>query len=117
MKTKHGTGRLLGGVSVAAWLAASAGVAGVAQSGDSQARQSAPYGCACLHNNKVNTTIKFRYRWGERDWNNVSLAPGRAQWMCWTYRDAPKSPELLFQLDVDMTDRANWQTFAIKRAQ
>ena len=37
--------------------------------------------------------------------------------MCWTYKDAPKSPELEFQLDVDMTSAAKFETFSIKRVQ
>jgi hypothetical protein len=81
------------------------------------AAQSAPYGCACLHNNKVSSPISYRFKWGGGDWKTVKLAPGSAEWMCWTYKDAPKSPELVFQLDVDMTRDAKWETFSIKRAQ
>jgi len=76
-----------------------------------------PYGCACLHNSKVEGTIKYRYRWGDRDWKSVSLAKGKTETMCWRYKDAPKSPELEFQLDVDMTGKTNWQTFSIPRSQ
>jgi hypothetical protein len=81
------------------------------------AAQSAPYGCACLHNNKVSSAISYRFKWGTGDWKVVKLNPGGSEWMCWTYKDAPKSPELLFQLDVDMTKGAKWETFSIKRAQ
>ena len=81
------------------------------------AAQTAPYGCACLHNNKVSSPISYRFKWGSGEWKTVKLAPGGAEWMCWTYKDAPKSPELLFQLDVDMTSGAKWETFSIKRVQ
>ena len=37
--------------------------------------------------------------------------------VCWTYKDAPKFPELEFQLDVDLTGGTKWQTFSIPRAQ
>jgi hypothetical protein len=107
----------IGILGISTMMAALAGTAGLVQSGESQAQASAPYGCACLHNNKVATAIKYRFKWGSGDWKNVSLAPGKAEWMCWAYKDAPKSPELLFQLDVDMTANAKWETFTIKRAQ
>jgi hypothetical protein len=116
MTRKNSTGAR-GAVGVAALMAALAGSAAMLQSGESQAQASAPYGCACLHNSKVATTINYRYRWGNGEWKKVSLPQGRNETMCWTYKDAPKSPELLFQLDVDMTSNAKWETFSIKRAQ
>jgi hypothetical protein len=75
------------------------------------------YGCACLHNSKVSGTVKYRYRWGDREWKSNSLAQGRSDTVCWRYKDAPKSPELEFQLDVDMTGGTKWETFSIPRVQ
>ena len=113
MKTKQGG--VYGAIGVSAVLAALAGVAALVQSTESQAAE--PYGCACLHNTKVDTTINYRFKWGTGAWKAVALPKGGAHWMCWAYKDAPKSPELLFQLDVDMTSTAKWETFTIKRAQ
>ncbi|APV51009.1 hypothetical protein BWI17_15735 [Betaproteobacteria bacterium GR16-43] len=90
------------------------GAAGMIQSGGAVAAEG--YGCACLHNN-IQSTIKYRFRWGDRDWRPVTLAPGAAEYMCWAYKDAPKSPELQFQLDTDLSSEAVWKTFSIKRAQ
>jgi hypothetical protein len=78
---------------------------------------SKPYGCACLHNTKVDGKINYRYKWGDKDWKVVSLQKGTNQTMCWSYKDAPKSPELTFQLDSDMTSAKNWQTFTVARGQ
>lgn len=74
------------------------------------------HGCSCLHNNTA-STIHYRFRWGDRDWKKVSLSAGGAEYMCWAYKDAPKSPELQFQLDVDMTSGKKWETFDIPRVQ
>ncbi len=115
--SKHSGVRINRFFGVSTLVAALVGTGAMVQSSESQAQPSAPFGCACLHNNKVSTNINYRFRWGDRDWKKVSLAPGRSEWMCWTYKDAPKSPELQFQLDVDMTSTANWQTFSIARAQ
>ncbi len=117
MMSKHSGVRLNRFFSVSTLVAALLGTGAMVQSNESQAQPSAPYGCACLHNSKVATTINYRFRWGDRDWKKASLAQGKVQWMCWSYKDAPKSPELQFQLDVDMTSTANWQTFSIARAQ
>jgi hypothetical protein len=116
MTTQEGT-RVFGFLGVSAVMAVLAGSAGLVQSGESSAQSSAPYGCACLHNNKVQTPIKYRYRWGHHEWKTVSLAPGRNETMCWAYRDAPRSPELLFQLDIDLTSTNRWKTYTVKRAQ
>lgn len=113
MTTKQTGTRQL--VAVSAALAALAGVAAMVQSGEALAAE--PYGCACLHNTKVDAAINYRFKWGNGAWKAVALPKGNAHWMCWAYKDAPKSPELLFQLDVDMTAAAKWETFTIKRAQ
>ena len=110
-----------GGRSVisAAVAAAALGAVAVALPGEATAQQNAtkPYGCACLHNNKVDMTVKYRYRWGDRAWKGSTLAKGQTDTVCWTYKDAPKSPELEFQLDVDLTGNTKWETFSIPRAQ
>ncbi len=97
---------------VSAFATALLGAAALALPGESLAAE--PYGCACLHNN-LGSKVNYRFKWGSGDWKNVSLNPGGAEWMCWTYKDSPKSPELEFQLDVDMTSAAKFETFSIKR--
>ena len=103
----------------AAVVAAALGVVAVALPGESMAQQNMtkPYGCACLHNSKVDMKVKYRYRWGDKPWKGSTLAKGQTDTVCWTYKDAPKSPELEFQLDVDLTGNTKWETFSIPRAQ
>ena len=96
--------------------ACAAAAAAVALLQPTDAAAEAAYGCACLHNN-IKSTVNYRFRWGERDWKQVSLPAGGAEYMCWAYKDAPKSPELQFQLDVDMTSAAKWERFDVPRSQ
>jgi hypothetical protein len=91
------------------------GAAGILLSAESLAEK--PYGCACLHNSKTEGTINYRFRWGTGEWKSVGLGKGKSETMCWAYKDAPKSPELEFQLDVDMTSGKKWETFSIPRGQ
>lgn len=93
------------------------GAAGIAASSGASAQNTAlPYGCACLHN-RTPVNVNFRYRWGDSEWRDRRLETGMNYVMCWRYKDAPKSPELLFQLDIDLTPTVRWETFSIKRAQ
>ena len=98
-------------------LSAAVTALAIAASPEVFAQATAPYGCACLHNNKVSGTINYRFKWGSGAWKNVSMPAGGAHWMCWAYKDGPRSPELLFELDADMTSGTDWKTFSIKRAQ
>ena len=75
-----------------------------------------PYGCACL-NNKVQSEVRYRYKWGQGEWKTLTLPPKMQQVLCWTYSDSATSPDLLFELDTDLTARNTWKTFTIKRAQ
>jgi hypothetical protein len=93
------------------------GAAGVFLSVESLGADTKPFGCACLHNTKTSGTINYRFRWGDREWKSVALGKGKSETMCWAYKDAPKSPELEFQLDVDMTGGVKWETFSIPRGQ
>jgi hypothetical protein len=92
------------------------GAAGLLLSAEGLAADKA-FGCACLHNSKTDGTINYRFRWGDREWKSVALGKGKSETMCWAYKDAPKSPELEFQLDVDMTSGKKWETFSIPRGQ
>ena len=99
-------------------VAALAALVTLGFSGASMAQSTTkPYGCACLHNTKVDGNINYRYKWGDKDWKVLSLQKGTSQTMCWAYKDAPKSPELSFQLDADMTSGKDWKTFTIARGQ
>ena len=77
----------------------------------------APYGCACLHN-KTESTVKFRYKWGNTEWKDDYLRAGYQQTMCWRYaQGSTTSPPLAFQFDVDLTKGAAWTTYDLPRVQ
>jgi hypothetical protein len=61
--------------------------------------------------------VKFRYKWGDGEWRNVAAKPNFKNWMCWKYGEAKKSPDLTFQLDVDLTDGNAWTVYRIARVQ
>lgn len=79
--------------------------------------QQMTHGCACLHN-QTPVQISYRYKWGEGEWQTRQLQTGYQTAICWPYKDAQKSsPNLLFQLDVDMSKGSAWTTYAIARVQ
>ncbi len=81
------------------------------------AGQDTTHGCACFHN-KTNATISYRYKWGDGQWQNYKLEPNYQNWICWKYDNPQKSsPNLTFQLDVDMSKGSSWTTYAITRVQ
>jgi hypothetical protein len=114
MTTKHLARNLAVAVSLAVGATATL-LPTTAHAADNN--MSKAYGCACMHNTKLAGTVKYRYRWGDGEWKKVSLAKGQTDTVCWRYKDAPKSPELEFQLDVDMTGGTKWETFSIARSQ
>jgi len=81
------------------------------------ASQDTTHGCACFHN-KTSATISYRYKWGDGQWQTYKLQPNYQNWICWKY-DSPQksSPNLTFQLDVDMSKGSAWTTYAITRVQ
>ena len=81
------------------------------------AGQDTTHGCACFHN-KTKATISYRYKWADGQWQNYKLEPNHQNWICWKY-DSPQksSPNLTFQLDVDMSKGSAWTTYAITRVQ
>lgn len=81
------------------------------------AAQDATHGCACVHN-KTAVPISYRYKWGEGQWQTFKLSASYKNPICWKYDSAKKtSPELTFQLDVDMSKGSAWTTYAIPRVQ
>lgn len=89
----------------------------LAVGGTAATAQEKTHGCACLHNGAA-ATINFRYKWGEGQWHSVTLQPRFEDAICWRYDNAQKSsPNLTFQLDVDMTKGSAWTTYAISRVQ
>ena len=75
------------------------------------------HGCACLHN-ETSRPVNFRYHWGTRDWKQVNMRPGFQYVFCWRYADGShSSPDLQFELDVDMTKGNAWTTYNIGRSQ
>jgi hypothetical protein len=100
----------LGLMAIAAVAFASAGARPAAA-------QQTTHGCACLHN-MTPVPISYRYKWGEGEWKTTKLEAGYQNWICWKYENAQKSsPNLLFQLDVDMSKGSAWTTYAIARVQ
>lgn len=81
------------------------------------AGQNTTHGCACFHN-KTNATISYRYKWANGQWQDYKLQPNYQNWICWKYDNPQKSsPNLTFQLDVDMSKGSAWTTYAITRVQ
>ena len=81
------------------------------------AAQQTTHGCACLHN-QTQVPISYRSKWGEGEWKTMKLQAGYRNWICWQYQNAQKSsPNLLFQLDVDMSKGSAWTTYTIGRVQ
>jgi hypothetical protein len=82
-----------------------------------EAQAQAPYGCACLHN-KSEHMVKFRYRWGDGEWKNDHLRSGYQETLCWRYAaGSTSSPNLTFQIDVDLSGGTAWTTYALPRVQ
>jgi hypothetical protein len=75
------------------------------------------HGCACLHN-ETGLPVNFRYRFGSGDWKKVRLKANWNDAICWRYdRGRRSSPELKFEIDVDMTKGNAWTTYALTRVQ
>jgi hypothetical protein len=75
------------------------------------------HGCACVHN-EVPQQISFRYKFGDGNWKNVKLPPGFNDAICWRYSDGRhSSPNLRFELDVDMTKGKAWTVYSLDRVQ
>lgn len=79
--------------------------------------QQTTHGCACIHN-KTKANAGYRYRWGDGEWRNVKLQPGYQNWICWQYDNPQKnSPNLTFQIDVDVTGGQAWTAYNLTRVQ
>ena len=75
------------------------------------------HGCACVHN-EVPQAVNFRYKFGNGSWKNVKLQPGFNDAICWRYGGgAHSSPDLRFELDVDMTKGKAWTVYSLTRIQ
>ena len=80
--------------------------------GGSVQAQSALFGCACLHNNTQHT-MKFRYKWSDGEWTNDYLRSGNHETLYWRYAaGSTASPNLTFQIDVDLSGGVAWTTYA-----
>jgi hypothetical protein len=76
-----------------------------------------PYGCACLHNN-TQSPVSFRYHWGKNEWKSETLRPNYQEALCWRYaQGSTSSPELTFQIDVDLSNGKAWTTYDLPRVQ
>lgn len=75
------------------------------------------HGCACVHN-ETGLAVNFRYRFGTGDWKKVRLKPNWNDAICWRYGSGKHtSPELKFEIDVDLTKGNAWTIYALKRIQ
>jgi hypothetical protein len=103
-------------IKAATVAVALAAVGGVFESGPATAQQ-ITHGCACLHN-QTQAQISYRYKWGDGEWRTTSLRPGYQIALCWQYANAQRSsPDLVFELDVDMSKGSAWTKYAIARVQ
>ncbi len=104
------------GLKAAAVAVALVGVGGASFSRPAAAQQ-ITHGCACLHN-QTQAQISYRYKWGDGEWKTTSLRPGYQTALCWQYANAQRSsPDLVFELDVDMSKGSAWTKYAIARVQ
>lgn len=104
------------GLRAAAVAVALVGVGGASFSRPAAAQQ-ITHGCACLHN-QTQAQISYRYKWGDGEWKTTSLRPGYQTALCWQYANAQRSsPDLVFELDVDMSKGSAWTKYAIARVQ
>ena len=68
--------------------------------------------------NEIPQAISFRYKFGNGSWKNVKLQPGFNDAICWRYGGgAHSSPDLRFELDVDMTKGKAWTVYSLTRVQ
>src|SRR5262245_34294712 len=74
------------------------------------------HGCSCVHN-EIRQSINFRDKFSEGDWKKVNLKPGWEDAICWKYSATHSSPELRFELDVDMTKGDAWTVYRLTRVQ
>jgi len=75
------------------------------------------HGCSCVHN-EVGQPVNFRYKFGNGAWRNVKLQAGFNDAICWKYSGGTHiSPELRFELDIDMTKGKAWTVYALTRVQ
>lgn len=103
-------------LKAAAVAVALVGVGGASFSRPAAAQQ-ITHGCACLHN-QTQAQISYRYKWGDGEWKTTSLRPGYQTALCWQYANAQRSsPDLVFELDVDMSKGSAWTKYAIARVQ
>lgn len=89
---------------------------GLAATGAAMANPNS-HGCACVHN-QTGQNINFRYKWGDKAWNNRTVHAKHNYFLCWPYgAGMHTSPTLLFELDVDMTKGNAWTKYDLKRIQ
>ncbi len=68
--------------------------------------------------NETGQPISFRYKFGVGTWKNVKLQAGFNDAICWKYGSGTRaSPDLRFELDVDMTKGKAWRVYSLTRVQ
>ena len=74
------------------------------------------YGVTCMVN-ETEGTINFEYRWGKEKWKSRKFNSGDTWRSWWEYdrRGRFVSPNLQIRFDEDMTSRARWVTYTLKR--
>lgn len=75
------------------------------------------HGCACVHN-ETGRQVNFRYHFGTGNWKVVNLQAGYNDAICWRYADGTRSsPQLQFEIDVDMSKGNAWTVYNLIRVQ
>lgn len=76
-----------------------------------------PFGCSCLHNT-TGVKVSYRYRWGDGQWKPKQLNANFNNALCWSYNGGHHhSPQLVLQIDADMTNGTAWSTYNLERIQ
>jgi hypothetical protein len=75
------------------------------------------HGCACVHN-ETGRQVNFRYHFGTGSWKVVNLQANYNDAICWRYSDGNRSsPQLQFEIDVDMSRGNAWTVYNLIRVQ
>ena len=67
--------------------------------------------------NPLSRTVTYRYRWGDRAWKTVSIAPGVTMRHSWRYQfpGQNKSPKLVVRFDADVGEGVFMRTYTLKK--
>lgn len=70
------------------------------------------YGAVSIAN-RTDSTLHYVFRWGDREWQEVTLAPGEVCNHAWQYdyTDQNSSPRFEVRFDADMSAGTYWKVY------